>query len=243
MCWPGSSREHLQGPRLRRGGVLQDVDWEDPLRPHTSSGGQILLTFMMYWRYYRRLCDHVIKIRIFIICLYLLLQGLCWALEYSVLSQLSFFDKILTTYIVTPLLAALIHHSHTNPSNITSCPSNVSLRSRTRSLRSRFSSSPRATVHSATRPNRSWGNTTSSRKISRSWRSTMIRTAMRSRWWSVLDYMVLRGLLQELMAKKTGGRSVPRVFVGGQFLGGGDQTEEADRSGELQGLLEAAGAV
>ena len=55
--------------------------------------------------------------------------------------------------------------------------------------------------------------------------------------------MVLRGLLQELMAKKTGGRSVPRVFVGGQFLGGGDHTEEADRSGELQGLLEAAGAV
>ena len=60
---------------------------------------------------------------------------------------------------------------------------------------------------------------------------------------SGLDYLVLRGLLQELMAKKTGGRSVPRVFVGGQFLGGGDQTEEADRSGELAGLLEAAGAV
>ena len=45
------------------------------------------------------------------------------------------------------------------------------------------------------------------------------------------------------MKKKTGGRSVPRVFVGGKFLGGGDETEAAHRSGDLQGLLESAGAL
>ena len=60
---------------------------------------------------------------------------------------------------------------------------------------------------------------------------------------SGVDCPVLRDLLQEFMKKKTGGRSVPRVFVGGKFLGGGDETEAADRSGDLEGLLEAAGAV
>ena len=54
---------------------------------------------------------------------------------------------------------------------------------------------------------------------------------------------LLRGLLQEFMKKKTGGRSVPRVFVGGNFVGGGDETEAADRKGQLQVLLESAGAL
>merc|ERR1712241_1474687 len=49
--------------------------------------------------------------------------------------------------------------------------------------------------------------------------------------------------IQEFMKKLTGGRSVPRVFIGGKFLGGGDETEAAHREGTLQALLETAGAL
>merc|ERR1712241_874368 len=42
--------------------------------------------------------------------------------------------------------------------------------------------------------------------------------------------------IQDFMKKLTGGRSVPRVFIGGKFLGGGDETEAAHREGRLQGL-------
>ena len=45
------------------------------------------------------------------------------------------------------------------------------------------------------------------------------------------------------MKELTGGRSVPRVFIGGKFLGGGDETVAAHKSGALQGLLASAGAV
>ena len=45
------------------------------------------------------------------------------------------------------------------------------------------------------------------------------------------------------MKKLTGGRSVPRVFIGGQFVGGGDETAAAHRDGKLQALLEAGGAL
>merc|ERR1711994_321308 len=44
--------------------------------------------------------------------------------------------------------------------------------------------------------------------------------------------------IQEFMKKLTGGRSVPRVFIGGKFVGGGDETEAAHRDGKLQALLE-----
>ena len=36
----------------------------------------------------------------------------------------------------------------------------------------------------------------------------------------------------------TGGRSVPRVFVAGKFIGGGDDTEALARSGKLKEMLE-----
>ena len=45
------------------------------------------------------------------------------------------------------------------------------------------------------------------------------------------------------MKKLTGGRSVPRVFIGGQFVGGGDETAAFHRDGKLQALLEASGAL
>lgn len=41
----------------------------------------------------------------------------------------------------------------------------------------------------------------------------------------------------------TGARSVPRVFIGGKFLGGGDETASAAKSGKLAKLLQEAGAV
>ena len=49
--------------------------------------------------------------------------------------------------------------------------------------------------------------------------------------------------IQDYMRQLTGGRSVPRVFIGGKFIGGGDETEAAHKAGKLQGMLESAGAV
>jgi len=42
------------------------------------------------------------------------------------------------------------------------------------------------------------------------------------------------------MQKMTGGRTVPRVFVGGKFVGGGDDTVALAASGELKRLFESA---
>lgn len=47
--------------------------------------------------------------------------------------------------------------------------------------------------------------------------------------------------VQDALAEITGGRSVPRVFVGGKFIGGGDDTAAKAASGELVRLLQAAG--
>lgn len=41
----------------------------------------------------------------------------------------------------------------------------------------------------------------------------------------------------------TGARSVPRVFVGGQFIGGGDDTARKASDGTLKKLLIEAGAL
>ena len=49
--------------------------------------------------------------------------------------------------------------------------------------------------------------------------------------------------IQDYMRQLTGGRSVPRVFIGGKCIGGGDETQAADRAGKLQGMLESAGAL
>mmetsp|Transcript_144075 Transcript_144075/g.264769 ORF Transcript_144075/g.264769 Transcript_144075/m.264769 type:complete len:251 (-) Transcript_144075:378-1130(-) len=48
--------------------------------------------------------------------------------------------------------------------------------------------------------------------------------------------------VQDYMKEKTGARSVPRVFIGGKFVGGADDTLAKKGSGELLELLEAAGA-
>ena len=46
-------------------------------------------------------------------------------------------------------------------------------------------------------------------------------------------------LLQQELAKLTGQRTVPNVFVGNKHLGGNDDTHNAYRTGALQQLIEA----
>merc|ERR1712088_461543 len=43
--------------------------------------------------------------------------------------------------------------------------------------------------------------------------------------------------IQNEMAKMTGGRSVPRVFIGGQFVGGGDEMVKYKSNGKLAELI------
>jgi glutaredoxin 3 len=47
--------------------------------------------------------------------------------------------------------------------------------------------------------------------------------------------------VQDALYKVTGGRSVPRVFISGNFIGGGDDTAAKAATGELARLLAAAG--
>ena len=49
--------------------------------------------------------------------------------------------------------------------------------------------------------------------------------------------------VQATLAKMTGRRTVPNVFVGGSSIGGGDETVSLHRAGKLHPLLKAAGAV
>ena len=47
--------------------------------------------------------------------------------------------------------------------------------------------------------------------------------------------------IQAYLGELTGGTSVPRVFVGGKFIGGGDDTVAKQRSGELRKMLAELG--
>ena len=49
--------------------------------------------------------------------------------------------------------------------------------------------------------------------------------------------------IQNELASRTGARSVPRVFIDGAFIGGGDETAAMAKSGELQKMLEEKGIV
>lgn len=46
--------------------------------------------------------------------------------------------------------------------------------------------------------------------------------------------------IQGVMGPLTGATSVPRVFIGGKFIGGGDDTVALAKSGELKRLIDAA---
>jgi len=49
--------------------------------------------------------------------------------------------------------------------------------------------------------------------------------------------------IQEYLGKITPSRAVPRVFVGGKFIGGGDDTVALYNKGELKEQLRIAGAL
>jgi glutaredoxin 3 len=49
--------------------------------------------------------------------------------------------------------------------------------------------------------------------------------------------------IQAELGKLTGATSVPRVFISGKFLGGGDDTVAAAQSGKLAQLCKAAGVL
>ena len=52
-----------------------------------------------------------------------------------------------------------------------------------------------------------------------------------------LDEMPNGYAIQDELYRKTGQRTVPNVFVGGQHIGGNDDTQAAYRRGKLQKLL------
>ncbi|CAL5227502.1 g10486 [Coccomyxa viridis] len=56
-----------------------------------------------------------------------------------------------------------------------------------------------------------------------------------------LDHHPKGDEIQDYLKDITGGRSVPRVFIGGKFIGGGDDTVAKQKSGELEKLLKAQG--
>ena len=49
--------------------------------------------------------------------------------------------------------------------------------------------------------------------------------------------------IQKYMMQLTGGRSVPRVFILGKFIGGGDEIQVLHAKGQLRQLLTSSGAI
>ncbi|CAK0754142.1 hypothetical protein CVIRNUC_002274 [Coccomyxa viridis] len=49
--------------------------------------------------------------------------------------------------------------------------------------------------------------------------------------------------IQDYLKEITGGRSVPRVFIGGKFVGGGDDVVAKLKTGELEKMLKEVGAI
>ena len=50
-------------------------------------------------------------------------------------------------------------------------------------------------------------------------------------------------VIQEYMGRMTGERTVPRVFIEGQCVGGCDQVSAFHKNGELEKMLKSAGAI
>ncbi|KAJ8414831.1 hypothetical protein AAFF_G00023540 [Aldrovandia affinis] len=51
------------------------------------------------------------------------------------------------------------------------------------------------------------------------------------------------GCILDYMNIKTGARTIPRVFIGLECIGGGTDIEELDKSGALEGMLQSIGAL
>ncbi|KAL7854063.1 hypothetical protein AOLI_G00209070 [Acnodon oligacanthus] len=51
------------------------------------------------------------------------------------------------------------------------------------------------------------------------------------------------GSIQDYLQQITGARTVPRVFIGEECIGGGSDVSELDRSAKLAGMLQKIGAL
>lgn len=49
--------------------------------------------------------------------------------------------------------------------------------------------------------------------------------------------------IQDELLKMTGGRSVPRVFINGKFIGGGSETAALVANGQMKALLSDCGVL
>ncbi|XP_040572958.1 glutaredoxin-1 [Lepeophtheirus salmonis] len=49
--------------------------------------------------------------------------------------------------------------------------------------------------------------------------------------------------IQDYMKSLTGARTVPRVFIGGECIGGGSETESLHKSKKLEPMLKNVGAI
>lgn len=58
-----------------------------------------------------------------------------------------------------------------------------------------------------------------------------------------LDEMDDGNEYQKVLGRITDARTVPRVFIAGKCIGGGDETEKLEKKGELEKQLKAAGAI
>lgn len=58
-----------------------------------------------------------------------------------------------------------------------------------------------------------------------------------------LDHIDDGDAYQEELGRMTGASSIPRVFIGGTCIGGGDDTERLEKKGELEKKLKDAGAL
>ena len=68
--------------------------------------------------------------------------------------------------------------------------------------------------------------------------------------YKLKDYRVLEldeidngDAYQKVLGEITDARTVPRVFIDGECIGGGDDTERLDRKGQLEEQLKKAGAL
>ncbi|CEF65105.1 Glutaredoxin-1 [Strongyloides ratti] len=62
------------------------------------------------------------------------------------------------------------------------------------------------------------------------------------KWMDIENHPEMNAI-QDYMGVLTGSRSVPKVFIGGKYLGGGDDTVAAKNSGTLEKMLRDAGAI
>jgi len=51
------------------------------------------------------------------------------------------------------------------------------------------------------------------------------------------------GAIQDCLQEVSGGRTVPRVFVGGKYIGGGTDVRDLQKKGRLTPLLKDVGAL